>query len=819
MGNSQTKEARLPSSPSRTRVNAHSPGTPKPEPTRESNTPEPAHTPVFATRNRRGSRPELSFLGIGGNNDQDGSSLEARRESKQEREARKLEKERVARLKERERSMKEEHVDGGYLVTQGVYVGVEDFSKSVVRQLMIERMLAPFWRGLNDFSESWAEHQLMAAARGLPIPPADQVPPELEYRLSPKSLGEERRSPDGGLNFLTVPINSRSQSFNSDASSNPSPSNPTFSLPSPPSPLTSSLPNAPLFRTRAKTLASLTNATKNNSQSDMTPRELQLPKDPFVNGQPIEVYLYKDASECPICFLYYPPHLNTTRCCDQAICSECFVQIKRPDPHPPEHEQPDPNAPPLSAAESEASSEGQLVSEVATCPFCKQPEFGITYVQPPFRRGLSYNAGPQPYQVRSAMSSQSSVLSGSSGNGRRRGTSISANAPEVVTTDRIRPDWASKLATARAHAARRSAAATALHTAAYLMNGTADTRAFGPFGRRGLLRRTTLEGIDNGSSAAHLNALALLAERHSARQQDMENGGSDLQQNPFLPPPRGSSTRRARMEDLEDMMMMEAIRLSLASEEDRRKKEEKEAKKEAKKKEKETKKAEKAAKKSGLYTMNSNTSYGESADSAPMARTESVASSIASDDGAFSAKGKGVDRTTSSPIAINDHSSAGASNSLHARSPSGTSQESLPSQFPSLPPEPTRRSHLRHMSTASSSASSFVESGSATAFAGTNTPPGGGAGMEPMFNFRSLAAMIGDEEKSDDTSHIEHAASTNRNFLDAEDEHAPGVSFLPRIEHSEKIHLDGDGDVKDSAEEMGGSQQGLLSANRDATHP
>ena len=33
--------------------------------------------------------------------------------------------------------MKEEHVDGGYVVTQGVYVGTEDFNKAVVRQLMV----------------------------------------------------------------------------------------------------------------------------------------------------------------------------------------------------------------------------------------------------------------------------------------------------------------------------------------------------------------------------------------------------------------------------------------------------------------------------------------------------------------------------------------------------------------------------------------------------------------------------------------------------------------------------------------------------------
>lgn len=85
-------------------------------------------------RSARSRTPDLSFLGIGTSA---GEATEVRRESKQEREARKLEKERVAREKERERSMREEHVDGGYLVTQGVYTGIEDFNKGVVRSLMV----------------------------------------------------------------------------------------------------------------------------------------------------------------------------------------------------------------------------------------------------------------------------------------------------------------------------------------------------------------------------------------------------------------------------------------------------------------------------------------------------------------------------------------------------------------------------------------------------------------------------------------------------------------------------------------------------------
>jgi hypothetical protein len=59
------------------------------------------------------------------------------RETKQEREARRLERERIQRAQDRERSIREEHVDGGYLVTMGVYVGTEDFNKAVVRQLQV----------------------------------------------------------------------------------------------------------------------------------------------------------------------------------------------------------------------------------------------------------------------------------------------------------------------------------------------------------------------------------------------------------------------------------------------------------------------------------------------------------------------------------------------------------------------------------------------------------------------------------------------------------------------------------------------------------
>jgi hypothetical protein len=76
-------------------------------------------------------------IGSGSSRANDRNDTSERRETRQEREARRQEKERAARAKERERSLREEHIDGGYLVTLGTYVGAEDFSKTVVRQLQV----------------------------------------------------------------------------------------------------------------------------------------------------------------------------------------------------------------------------------------------------------------------------------------------------------------------------------------------------------------------------------------------------------------------------------------------------------------------------------------------------------------------------------------------------------------------------------------------------------------------------------------------------------------------------------------------------------
>ncbi|CAJ2504628.1 Uu.00g120220.m01.CDS01 [Anthostomella pinea] len=698
-------------------------------------------------RSRRASRADLSALGLGfgasSSSRQEDVPFE-RRETRQEREARKLEKERIARLKERERSMREEHVDGGYLVTMGVYTASEDFNKPIVRQLQIDRKIAPFWRGLDDFNERWAEHQIIAAARGLDIPPADEVP---EHLIPQPGPADSPRTSNPNLNNLTVPLGPRTLSASSDKTG----SNPGSTLPSPTSP-TAPKSSSPL-KTQRKSLAAALNLSRNGSQADITPREINLPHDPFVNGQPLEVFLYKDGIECPLCLMYYPPYLNRTRCCCQIICSECFVQIKRLDPHHPEHHGNDngSEAPPEPDEHS-----GELTMEPAKCPYCTQDEFGLTYEPPPFRRGLSYASsagglGAMGTAMSSSSSLNSSSLSPTSATpmslaNRRRAQSLSANAPGVITTDRIRPDWSVKLAAARAQQRRRAAAADALHQAAFVMGNQESRSLFGRSGR--FSRRSTMaQGADRPGSSSNAQG---------------NEGGGDTSSGP-QPGPRTSSGRAGTVREhmdaahLENLMMAEAIRLSLADEEERSKKADKEARKEAKKREKDERKATK--KRGEVY---GGSGGGPSASSLSLGlgrkRGHSAASNLRMEASvaaatASSASGQGNESPTAGSGSGSISSDKGKAVD---RRESGDAQTS--GAGTSSLPLPTRGSHLRQISNASSISSSGVDS-----VHGNYTGPGLGAedpwasglslggrseeednaSAEPMFNFRSLAEMVG----------------------------------------------------------------------------
>ncbi|KAI0377358.1 hypothetical protein F5Y04DRAFT_179492 [Hypomontagnella monticulosa] len=775
-------------------------------------------------RSRRASRPDIGIgLPFGGSsNSRHQDAPFEHRETKQEKEARRLERERVARVKERDRSMREEHVDGGYLVTMGVYTASEDFSKPVVRQLQIERKIAPFWRGLDDFKDNWAEHQIIAAARGLDIPPADEVPENLIPQPRPAE------SPGASMPNLTVPIGPRTLSTSSDHAA----SNPNSSLPSPTSP---GVPRTSSpFKPHKKSLAAALNLSRNGSHTDIiTPREINLPNDPFVNGQPLEVFLYKEGIECPLCLMYYPPYLNRTRCCCQIICSECFVQIKRPDPHLPEHHAEEDGA---QSPTNPEEREGELIMEPAKCPYCTQTEFGVTYEPPPFRRGLTYAFNPAVLGAMStAMSSSSSLnstLSPSSatppGANRRRTQSVSANAPGVITTDRIRPDWSTKLAAARAQQRRRAAAADALHHAAFVM-GNQESRTI--FGRSSRFSRRNVgghRGNESPSSSSNLQP---------------NDGAADVISGPeptgrILSSRVGPGRERIDAAHLENLMMAEAIRLSLADEEERRKKAEKEARKEAKKKEKEERKASK--KKGDVYggggssasassislgfgrrrgnsaasnlrmetsvgaPGNTSTSQGNRGPDDPASGSASASASTSHD------KGKAIDRSEAEDC--------------HANCAGTTS---LPIPVPSQPPRGS--SHLRQMSNASSVSSSGVDSmpGSYGKNLGTDgedprssglslagrSDDGDNPNSEPMFNFRSLAEMVGVPIDGEMQSPDETDLSPGSKPGEAEEAHGE------HIEHAAEVEKEGDKKESLPKLEIHESSQGSEEKKEDSSSP
>ncbi len=86
----------------------------------------------------------------------------------------------------------EEIVDFGYLTPQGIYSGPRDWNQAVVTQLIIERKLAPFYRPLEDYDESWDDEQILAARKEPPEPEGGE-PSRAESVNSASTRGHTKR--------------------------------------------------------------------------------------------------------------------------------------------------------------------------------------------------------------------------------------------------------------------------------------------------------------------------------------------------------------------------------------------------------------------------------------------------------------------------------------------------------------------------------------------------------------------------------------------------------------------------------------------------
>ena len=375
-----------------------------------------------------------------------------------------------------------ESVDGGYLQPHGVYSGSHDFEYPVVRKLLLDRRLAPFFKGLQDYKKTWTDAELLEAVKNSSLPSPE---PESSGSIATGSSNEAK----------------------------------------------------------TKTLTSVPDLNSNNSSGISTGKTTSSQPNYVIPDSEV-IGLYRDVIECPICFLFYPNRLNLTRCCEQPICTECFVQIQRQPPHYPEEDDEESGTiEEQSARQQQKQKEKGLISEPACCPFCMAPEMGITYTPPRVRTGLASAKAKLLSLVNESKPSSDfvavidddednsgeelAVSSGSTPPSERRG-SLAATDPEVITTDQIRPDWALKLAAARAYVARKSATASAIHAS-----------AFNP--------RAVTEQSDSSSSAGNSSG-----------------AGASMR------PPRSMVVDvNPRLQELEDMMLMEAIRLSILEEERR----------------------------------------------------------------------------------------------------------------------------------------------------------------------------------------------------------------------------------------------------------
>ena len=252
------------------------------------------------------------------------------------------------------RSHHDDTVDFGSLVPQGVYTGQQDWNQAVVTQLIVQRKLAPFYRPLEEYDESWDDEQILASRKELP------ENPESASHSETASIPPPSKS-DVGSSFRSHgkrPSTQKEVAKFSEAAVY------RGALECPICFLVRPFPTFNAHKTHHLRCFSISLWLCCFGFATMLARTIT-PAFPFscptrlcdrVNAHSFVVFMGVQ---------YYPANINYSRCCDQAICTECFVQIKRSEP-----------------------TTTHLVSEPAACPYCVQEHFGVVYTPPPWRTGI-----------------------------------------------------------------------------------------------------------------------------------------------------------------------------------------------------------------------------------------------------------------------------------------------------------------------------------------------------------------------------------------------------------------------------------------------
>ncbi|SMN19190.1 similar to Saccharomyces cerevisiae YMR140W SIP5 Protein of unknown function [Maudiozyma saulgeensis] len=442
------------------------------------------------TRNRRASSLVSSFLNTG-NRYRSGSMQDGTYHSPHKRRSTK-EKEQLKEQHARNILVKyDESVDGGFMAPFGSYSYDKlDYDTTVVKSLIIQRRLAPFYTPLQDFDSSWSREELLKIVDGLPLHASFDENPE---------------------EFEDIPIGDLNKS-NFDHLINKNVSKKEYRN------MHSKIFKARLYRKRI-----IWQETENESflETKLEVREGKA-QNSYLPSDDLKFDLYSNGSECPICFLYFPEPLNYSKCCQQPICTECFVQIKRAEPHFP-HEEVDPTKPIKDDSEKDPNL---LTSEPSNCPYCATANFSIVYT-PPLTRKVGIQGIPPARYISSEINPE--IIEPLQKDKNENVTTPISN--NIVSSDDIRPDWETKLNKERIRLARRSANATAIHVSNQLIDPDYTSTS----------NDTTMSSSKRSTNTT---------SRHGS------NSAS-----------RGSRQRsRQSMNDLENQMIQEAIRLSLEDE-------------------------------------------------------------------------------------------------------------------------------------------------------------------------------------------------------------------------------------------------------------
>ncbi|KAJ1895134.1 SNF1-interacting protein [Kickxella alabastrina] len=211
--------------------------------------------------------------------------------------------------------------------------------------------------------------------------------------------------------------------------------------------------------------------------------------------------------ECPICFLYYPQNINYTRCCHKPLCTECFVQIKR-------------------------KLDDDLITPTH-CPYCVEVNLGIIYYAPVGVRGLMTASLAGGGFVDDSRGRAHSFSGG-------RNANNNTGEPLIVMSDDIRPGLVKELG-AEIEAKRREQERSAENMA---LVAAATRRASARTARAGRSQGAAA-GSGSGSSSRQRRLVAVAPEYAAY----------------------ASAMRAAGQTDLEEFLIQEAIRMSLAAQE------------------------------------------------------------------------------------------------------------------------------------------------------------------------------------------------------------------------------------------------------------